>query len=70
MIFLNFRSTWTKRTKGYEKFFSMIYIFFIINYLYSIGEPAQALPGFKGEIVSFQKKKIIKNQYKILYFVF
>jgi len=37
---------------------------------YLIGEPAQALPGFKGEIVSFQKKKVIKNQYKILYFVF
>ncbi len=32
---------------------------YFINCSYSIGEPAQALPGFKGEIVSFQKKNIL-----------
>ncbi len=44
--------------KGMEK------IFWMIDFIYDsylIGEPAQALPGFKGEIVSFQKKKVIKN---------
>jgi hypothetical protein len=33
---------------------------YFINYVYSIGEPAQALPGFKGEIVSLKENHFFK----------
>ena len=60
------RLTWTKRSKRYgENLFSMTYF---LNYFYFIGEPAQALPGFKGEIVSF--REIFGRQGNSYFFLF
>ncbi len=41
---------------------------YFINYVYSIGEPAQALPGFKGEIVSLKENHLKKKLFIMKYF--